>query len=91
MGLDFFDFQPLYQQKCSGKKIGVLAQPGFNMHHKYVLNFDPTPWLSTSFMYDLSAKSEHVATFPLYDSFCIAELQVLRETIKENKCEDEHQ
>jgi hypothetical protein len=45
----------------------------------------------TSIMNGLSAKSEHVATFPLYDSFCIAELQVLRETIKENKCEDEHQ
>ena len=65
---------------------------GFNMYHKNVLNFDPSPQqMVTLFMYDLSAKSEHVATFPLYDSFCIAELQVLRETIKENKCEDEHQ
>ena len=25
------------------------------------------------------------------DAFCIAELQVLNETLKENKCEDEHQ
>ena len=46
MGLVFLDLQPLQQQKCSGKN-GVLAQPGFDMHHKNVLNFDPSPskWL----------------------------------------------
>ena len=86
-------FQILWSsQNIRTLTIGVLTQPGFDMQNKNVLNFDPSPQqMVTSFMYDLSTKSEHVATFPLYDSFCIAELQVLRETIKENKCEDEHQ